>query len=166
MDIHQILDYLSQYGIIVMFIIVFLEYLNVPGIPPGIIMPAAGIIISRGSQSFISTLILSIIAGLLGSIILYSIGYFGGRPILDKFCNKFPKSKRYIDKIASWTDKYGILSCFLARLIPVARTLISLTAGTFKCNPFNFILFSIPGIALWNFVFIYAGYAFGDIFLR
>ena len=48
MDANSILNYLSQYGVMFIFIIVFLEYLNLPGLPAGIIMPLSGLWISRG----------------------------------------------------------------------------------------------------------------------
>ena len=44
-DINNILQYIGQYGYIFLAIIVFLEYLNLPGFPAGIIMPAAGILV-------------------------------------------------------------------------------------------------------------------------
>lgn len=166
MDIYQILHYLSEYGLIFLFLIVFLEYLNLPGLPAGIIMPATGILISRTDQKFIVALIISVIAGVLGSLVLYLIGYYGGNPLLEKFYNKYPKIQPYLDKLIIWNDKYGDKSNFFGRLIPVARTIISLTSGTFRCNVLKFIFYSTPGITIWNFIFIFSGYAFGDIFLK
>ena len=62
MDVNSILDYLAQYGVIFIFVIVFLEYLNLPGLPAGIIMPLAGLWISRGNMNFPFVLFLSVIA--------------------------------------------------------------------------------------------------------
>ena len=52
MNANSILNYLSQYGVLFIFIIVFLEYLNLPGLPAGIIMPLAGLWVSRGEMNF------------------------------------------------------------------------------------------------------------------
>ena len=46
-----ILDYLSEYGLFFLFVIVFLEYLNLPGLPAGIIMPAVGILVAANDMS-------------------------------------------------------------------------------------------------------------------
>ena len=89
LDIYTVLDYFSTYGLYFLFIIVFLEYMNLPGLPAGIIMPAAGILIASSDMNFMTALIVSIMAGLLGSYVLYFIGYFLGKPILDKFYQKF-----------------------------------------------------------------------------
>ncbi|MTP85329.1 DedA family protein, partial [Turicibacter sanguinis] len=71
MDIYTVLDYFSTYGLYFLFIIVFLEYMNLPGLPAGIIMPAAGILIASSDMNFMTALIVSIMAGLLGSYVLY-----------------------------------------------------------------------------------------------
>ena len=57
MDANSLLDYLSQYGIVFIFIIIFLEYLNLPGLPAGIIMPVAGLWVSRGNMNFLIVVI-------------------------------------------------------------------------------------------------------------
>ena len=129
-------------------------------------MTAAGILVKSDGLNFIYTLIISVIAGLLGSFILYILGHYCGKPILSKLQNKFPKSKKAIDKIYKYIDKYGNIAILVARVIPVARTLISLVAGTFNIGFIEFTLYSIIGITIWNFIFIYAGYAFGYLFLK
>ena len=164
MDIQMVLNYFTEYGLIFLFVIVFLEYMNLPGLPAGIIMPAAGILIAGQDMNFITALIVSVLAGLLGSYVLYFIGYFLGKPVLDKFYQKYKKLRPSINKAISYTEKHGNKGVFIARLIPVARTLISLTVGTVRMNFVSFTLYSIIGITIWNSVFIYAGYAFGYLF--
>ena len=83
-NINDILSYMDKYGYLFLAGIVFLEYLNLPGLPAGIIMPAAGILIKSRGLNFPFTLITSVIAGLLGSWCLYAIGYYCGNPIIDK----------------------------------------------------------------------------------
>lgn len=164
MDIQTVLNYFTQYGLIFLFVIVLLEYMNLPGLPAGIIMPAAGILIAGRDMNFITALIVSVLAGLLGSYVLYFIGYFLGKPVLDKFYQKYQKLRPSINKAISYTEKHGSKGVFIARLIPVARTLISLTVGTMRMNFLSFTIYSILGITIWNSVFIYAGYAFGYLF--
>lgn len=163
-SVQVIMDYFSTYGIVFLFIIVFLEYLNLPGLPAGIIMPAAGILISNSQLSFVYALTVSVIAGMLGSFVLYGIGYYLGKPCINKIYNKYSKTQKAIDKTFRYIDKYGNKGIFISRLLPVARTLISIVAGVFNVNIFKFSIYSFFGIIIWNFVFIYAGYAFGYLF--
>ena len=117
-----------------MFIIVFLEYMNLPGLPAGIIMPAAGILIASHGMNFGMALIVSVIAGLLGSYVLYFLGFFLVIPYLKNFIKNIKNYDLLLIKpsvILKNTENKGV---FLARLIPVARTLISLTVGTVRMN--------------------------------
>jgi len=165
MDMDTVLNYLNQYGSYFLFLIVFLEYLNLPGLPSGIIMPAAGILIYRGHVNFWSAISVSVLAGLSGSLVLYLLGYYFGKPLIDKVYFKYEKTQRSIDKLFNYLKHYGSQGVFLIRLMPVARTLVSLVAGTYRLNVASFLVFSSGGIFVWNAVFIYLGYAFGNFFI-
>lgn len=165
-NMQVVLDYFSEYGLIFLFVIVFLEYLNLPGLPAGIIMPAAGLLVAANDVSFLTALVLSVLAGLLGSYALYLVGYFLGHPVLEWFYHRFEQMRPAIERAVRYTEAYGDKGVFVARLIPVARTLVSLTVGTVRMNLLTFTIYSTFGILIWNFVFIYAGYAFGYLFLK
>ena len=162
MDANSILSYLSQYGVLFIFIIVFLEYLNLPGLPAGIIMPLAGLWVSRGEMNFPFVLILSVIAGVIGSWVLYFLGFYGGNFLLDKYTNKFPKQKNYIHNKLEYLRSKGHIGVFVSRLIPVAR----IPAGVLKMNFFKYTIYSALGIFIWNGVFISAGYILGEGILK
>lgn len=166
MDANSILNYLSQYGVLFIFIIVFLEYLNLPGLPAGIIMPLAGLWISRGEMNFSFVLILSVIAGVSGSWVLYFLGFYGGNFLLDKYTKKFPKQKKYIDEKLEYLRSKGHIGVFLSRLIPVARTIIAIPAGVLKMNFLKYTVYSAFGILIWNSVFILTGYILGESILK
>lgn len=162
MDVNSILDYLAQYGVIFIFVIVFLEYLNLPGLPAGIIMPLAGLWVSRGNMNFPFVLFLSVIAGVIGSWCLYFLGFYGGNFLLKKYTNKFPKQKDYIDEKLKYLKDKGHMGVFISRLIPVARTIIAIPAGVLKMDFLKYTIYSACGIFIWNGVFISAGYILGE----
>ena len=160
-NINTFVDFLIEYGSIVLFIIVFLEYLNLPGLPSGIIMPAAGLLVAKSDISFIYMLVMSVIAGLLGSWVLYFLGSFFGEPTMNWLVKKFPKTQGTIDKTNHYINKYGNKGVFITRLLPVVRTIISFAAGFVKMNFISFSIYSTLGITIWNFVYILAGYLIG-----
>lgn len=166
MDANSLLDYLSQYGIVFIFIIIFLEYLNLPGLPAGIIMPVAGLWVSRGNMNFLIVVILSVVAGLIGSWCLYFLGFYGGNFLLEKYTTKFPKQKQYIENKLEYLRSKGGKGVFISRLIPVARTIIAIPAGVLKMNFLKFTVYSAMGIFIWNIVFISAGYILGEGILK
>lgn len=164
-NMQVVLDYFSKYGMWFLFFIVYLEYLNLPGLPAGIIMPAAGILVRTAGYNFGAALLVSVIAGLLGSYSLYFIGFKIGAPAVDQLCTRYPKLTQSIDKANYYTDRYGDKGIVVSRLIPIARTLISLVAGVFKTNFIKFTIYSVIGITAWNAAFIFSGYFFLDVIL-
>ena len=163
--VESVWHYFMLYGYYFLFLIVFLEYLNLPGLPAGIIMPAAGILIASQRGSFAAAHLVSVVAGLLGSTVLYLLGRFLDRLVLMRCYRRWPKLQPAVDKTMGYMERYGDKGVFVARLLPVFRTLISLAAGVLRVGFGRFVFFSVWGIAIWNFLFIFAGYWLGDALL-
>lgn len=162
MDIQTITQYFIDYGAIAIFVIVLLEYMNLPGFPAGVIMPLAGIWAARGNISFVMTMVITIAAGLTGSIILYLLGRAGGSFFLSKYYKRFPKQKALVEEKMDYLRQKGCLGIFVSKLIPMVRTLISIPAGVLQMDFLKYCISSTLGIAVWNLVFVGAGYLFGD----
>lgn len=166
MDAQVISNYFLQYGAIILFVIVFLEYLNLPGFPAGVIMPLAGLWASKGEIGLLTTILISVLAGLCGSWLLYFIGYFTGDYILTKYVTWFPKQKTTIDNMIHRIHQKGCAGIFFSKLVPVIRTLVSVPAGVVKLNFIGYTLYSTLGILVWNSVLITAGFFFGETILN
>lgn len=162
MSIEMISGYFENYGAIAVFVIVLLEYLNLPGFPAGVIMPLAGIWAANGKLSFLLTMIASVSAGLLGSWILYFFGRFGGKVFLNAYVKKFPKQQQAIDRNFEMIRQKGCVGIFISKLIPVVRTLISIPAGVLRIDFLKYTISSALGICVWNFFFVGAGYLMGE----
>lgn len=162
MSIQALTHYFTQYGAIFVFVIVLLEYMNLPGFPAGVIMPLAGIWSSKGSISFPLVMALSVAAGLLGSWILYFLGRLGGDTFFRFYIKKFPKQKGLIEKNLEALRRRGAVGVFIGKLIPMMRTLISIPAGMISMEFGRYTLSSVLGVLVWNTVFIGAGYFMGD----
>lgn len=158
MDINIILNYFSRYGLIFLFVIVFIEYLNFPGVPATIVLPTIGAFVAQTKNNLILVILISIVAAICGSIVFYIVGYYIGTPILECLNKNIPKTKKYIEKILSYSDRYGNKAILICRLIPVIRTLISLISGVLKSEFIGFVLYSAVGIGIWNTAFISLGY--------
>jgi membrane protein DedA with SNARE-associated domain len=166
LDAEIFTQYLTQYGLIAVFIIVFLEYLNLPGFPAGIIMPMAGILAAQGNISLWLTLLLALLAGLCGSWMLYMLGRIGGTAFILWFEKKFPKKIPALNRGIERIRQKGYMGVLVAKLLPTIRTLISIPAGVLKMNFAGYTVYSAIGIFMWNFVLVGAGYFFSDIVLQ
>lgn len=162
MDLSTLTLYFTRYGAIAIFIIVFLEYLNLPGFPAGIIMPLSGIMAAKGNIHFFWVMVITVAAGLLGSLMLYGLGRKGGEVFLKAYTNRFPKQKKALEKNLEWVRKKGCLGVFLGKLLPMIRTIVSIPAGVVKMDLRKYVISSACGIFIWNFVFVGAGYVLGD----
>ncbi len=156
--------YFSQYGLIAIFVIVLLEYLNLPGFPAGVIMPLAGVFAANGRINFMIALLVSVAAGLVGSWILYFFGLKGGEFFLKAYLKKFPKHRPAIEKNMELIRSKGSVGVFTAKLIPMVRTLISIPAGVTKMDFVKYTASSTLGIFVWNLLFVGAGYLLGEAF--
>lgn len=162
MDLATLTLYFTKYGAIAIFIIVFLEYLNLPGFPAGIIMPLSGIMAARGNIHFFWVMVITVAAGLLGSLLLYGVGRKGGEVFLNAYTRRFPKQKEALEKNLEWVRKKGGMGVFLGKLLPMVRTLVSIPAGVVRMELGKYVLCSVCGIFIWNLVFVGAGYLLGD----
>lgn len=154
----NIIESLGYFGV---FFSVFLEYACLP-LPSEILLPFIGVLSSYGTFNLISTIAISVFAGLLGSTICYYIGYFGGSPVLDWLSNKSSGAKKSLNKLNSFLTKYDKYAVLIARMFPLTRTYVSLGVGALKMNYRTFISYSFAGIVIWNSVLISLGYFLGE----
>ena len=154
-------QFILNYGLISIFVIVALEYANLP-LPSEIVLPLAGILASEYDMNIILIILVSIIGGIAGSLTNYYLGYFLGNPFIYKLKKKYPKTKRAIKESYRWMEKYEKISVMLSRLVPLARTFISIVAGVTRMRVWEFVLYSSIGISVWNTILILIGFIIGD----
>ena len=155
------INLIENYGYFGMFLGMILEAVIII-IPSEAILATGGIL--AGKEIF--TLWGAFVTGLIGSVfcamIIYFIGYFGGRPFINKYGKYFFMKEEDIKKSDSWFNRYGLLASLIGRNIPIIRTLISLPVGIMRLSFFKFVLYTIIGSIPWTFAFVYVGYALGS----
>lgn len=139
----------------------FLESACLP-VPSELVLPLGGFMISEGRLTLLGANISVLIGSLLGSVLTYWIGYYGGRTFVLKYGKYFFISKDNFYKAEKTFNKYGVGAVFLGRLLPVIRTFISLPAGITRINFVKFVTYSLLGMIPWNFLLIFLGYKFGE----
>lgn len=155
------INLISNYGYFGMFLGMVLEAVIII-IPSEAILATGGILASQK----IFTLLGAFLTGLLGSvfcaIIIYYMGYFGGKAFVKKYGKYFFMKEEDIEKSDSWYQKYGLLAALIGRNFPIIRTLISLPIGIMRLSFTKFLLYTIIGSIPWTFTFVYFGYALGN----
>ena len=165
MTVARFLELFQQYGLALLFVVFFMEYMNLPGFPAGVIMPAAGVLVSQSQLSLLTAVILSVVAGVLGSALIYTICFVGGSPLAHRFAMHHEKVQRMADKSMQYIERHGGRGIALCRLIPVLRTIVSIPAGLLRVPPQLFIPWSALGILIWNTALISCGYLFSSFWI-
>lgn len=158
MEINTFLELFNSYGLIIIFIINFLEQLNFPGLPAGIILPAIGMIIYTTDIGFLYTVVLTVIAGTLGGTVMYFISRFAGSWIIDLFGKKSQKFSMLVEKSIKIAEYKNYLGLILIRLVPALRTITPIPSGMLKLPVLKYVVYSGIGIFIFNFACIAFGY--------
>src|SRR5574344_2047945 len=137
------------------------ESCNIP-LPSEAILPFAGYMVSKGYFNIHIAAFAGAIGCIIGSLPSYYLGYFGGRPFIEKYGKWFLISKKDLEYADKWSAKYGDWAFFLCRMLPVVRTFISLPAGILKANLPKFVLFTFLGSLVWSYFLVYIGIKFGE----
>ena len=103
---------------------------------------------------------------LVGGLIGWAIGYYGGRPLLEERGRWLHLTRERLDRAEKWFQRWGNLGVFLGRITPVVRSFVSIPAGVFEMRFWPYLLWTIPGAAAWAFAFAAIGYAFGSNYER
>ncbi len=131
-------------------------------VPSEIIMPFAGFLTISGKLSFLPIVISGAAGNLLGSIFAYYIGVFGGRPFIEKYGKYFLVGKGELEKSQRFFNRYGSISVFFARLLPIVRTFISLPAGISRMPFIKFCSYTFIGSIIWSAFLAYIGIFLGE----
>ena len=138
-----------------------LESANVP-IPSEFIMPFAGALVAMGRFNFWIVVVVGALGNLVGSLVSYAIGYYGGRPLAERYGRYVFVSHHDLDRGEHWFRKHGNVVAFFSRMIPVVRTFISLPAGISEVPLLKFSLYTFLGSFIWSALLAYAGLQLGS----
>jgi membrane protein DedA with SNARE-associated domain len=99
---------------------------------------------------------------ILGSIAGWGIGYYGGRPFVERRGRWLHVTPHTLNRAEAWFDRFGDWAVAIGRVTPVVRSFIAIPAGLFRMPLGRYTLLTIPGSVVWAFAFAGAGYAFGS----
>ncbi len=152
------IESLGYWGILVLMA---LESANIP-FPSEVIMPFAGFLASQGKMDLTTIILLGSLGNLLGSLLNYFVGYrYGGgaATILSKI---HLVHEDEIETAKTLFHRFGIITIFLSRIMPVVRTFISFPAGMFKVSVAKFVILTFVGSLIWSSFLAYLGFVLGQ----
>lgn len=154
-------DVVSTLGPIGVGLLVALENLF-PPMPSEVILPFAGFVASQGKAGLVTMVTAATAGSVGGAIVLYELGRAVGRDRVEQFLLRLPLvEERDVHQAAAWFHRHGQLAVFTGRFLPFVRSAVSLPAGADRVPRGRFLLLTALGSALWNAVWIAAGYVVG-----
>jgi membrane protein DedA with SNARE-associated domain len=167
--IHQFLDPLLEavkntvagWGYLGIVVMMAIESANVP-LPSEAIMPAAGVLVQQGRLNLHLAAFAGALGCLAGSVPSYFLGLYGGRPFLRRHGHWLLLRERDMEFAEAWVGRYGDITFFLCRMLPLVRTFISFPAGVLKAHFAIFCVFTFIGSLIWCYFLTYVGIKFGE----
>lgn len=107
-------------------------------------------------------IIISIIAAVLGDFVNFEIGkrfghYLETSPKWQRFIKK-----EYLERAQEFFKKYGRLSIFFGRFMPIIRTMVPFVAGTAQMHYPHFAVYNLIGGIVWVLFMSLLGFFFGQ----
>ena len=143
-------------GYVGIALLMALESANIP-IPSEIIMPFAGFLVWEEKLNWWLVIFAGAFGNLVGSLVSYYLGKWGGRPFLERYGRYFFITRHDLDLGDRLFAKYGPITIFASRVLPIVRTFISFPAGMARMNIWKFSLYTFTGSLIWSIVLTYAG---------
>lgn len=133
-----------------------------PPLPSEIILPLAGFTAAKGTLGLVEVLIWTTIGSIVGALALYGIGAWLGRRRMYAIVERMPLIKKEdVERTEAWFERHGSKAVFFGRMIPIFRSLISIPAGIERMPLLRFTLLTAAGSAIWNTIFVLAGFYLG-----
>ncbi len=135
-------------------------------LPSEVIMPFSGFLASTGRFDLNLVALAGAFGNVLGSLIAYSVGFYGHEKLVRRFIRKFGKwiliSEKELDETHDLLNKYKDLVVLGSRVIPGVRTVISLPCGFAKLPLLRFIILTFFGSLVWSYLLAWIGFVLGQ----
>jgi membrane protein DedA with SNARE-associated domain len=156
--------FLSTVGYPGVFALMAIEGFGIP-IPSELTMPFSGFLSSAaGGSKFSPVPVIAVGAAgeVFGGLLAYMLGYFGGRPVLERYGRLVLLSPDELERGETWFRRYGDWIVLAVRLLPAIRSFIALPAGVVRMPLARFLVYSAIGSTVWCAVLVIIGHALGQ----
>jgi membrane protein DedA with SNARE-associated domain len=131
-------------------------------LPSEIIMPFSGYLVFRGELAFWGVAFAGAAGCVIGSLAAYWVGVRGGRPLVERYGRYLLVSPQDLELADRWFARYGDITVFVARLLPVVRTFIAFPAGVARMALGKFVAYTFIGSLIWCAALAWVGERLGE----
>ncbi|HSL32770.1 MAG TPA: DedA family protein [Candidatus Limnocylindrales bacterium] len=148
---------------------VAIESIVIP-IPSELVLPFAGFLVGEGRSiepltglpwSLPLVTLAGTIGATIGALIAYAIGFYGGRPVFERWGRYIGVTPADVDRTEAFFAKHGQAASFWGRMLPVVRSLVSFGAGVGRMPLLPFVVFTALGSLPWTLLLAFVGMQLG-----
>jgi membrane protein DedA with SNARE-associated domain len=140
---------ITAFGPLGVFMLMVPESACIP-IPSEVTLLFSGFAVSQHWMSFALAVLAATAGNLAGSLLAYAVG-------ARNWHTRLPGADPLLRRADELLERHGLRAIFIARLLPLARTFVSLPAGARHTPLVPFTLLTTAGCALWAAGFVLAG---------
>jgi membrane protein DedA with SNARE-associated domain len=144
---------ITSYGAFGVFLLMVPESACIP-VPSEVTLLFSGFAVSQHWMSFILAVLAATAGNVVGSLIAYGIG-------ATRLLSRVPGLGTAAASSERMLESRGLRAVFLARLLPLARSFVSLPAGARRVPLVPFIALTTLGCAIWAVAFVVLGVVSG-----
>lgn len=152
---------ISSMGYTGVALLMAIESAAVP-LPSEVIMPFSGFLVTSGRFSLLGLALAGAIGSVIGSLVTYALGYYGGRRLILRYGRYVLISPEDLAMTERFFARFGSLSSLIGRVLPVVRTFISIPAGIGKVPLKPFVFYTFVGSFVWSYFLAWLGMIMGD----
>lgn len=156
-----IVGVVSAMGYLGVVLLMAIESACIP-LPSEVIMPFAGYLVSIGQFSLVGAATAGALGCNLGSTIAYYVADWGGRAAVERWGRYVLFGPEDLARTDAFFARYGSITVFIGRLLPVVRTFIAFPAGLARMPMLKFQLYTFIGSWPWCYGLAYIGYKLGQ----
>jgi membrane protein DedA with SNARE-associated domain len=132
----------------------------------GVLAGASGVSLfgghfGSGAGAYLAIVIAATAGYLLGCVVGWLIGRWGGRELLERHGRWFHVTPERLDRADAWFRRWGRPGVLIGTLTPVVRSFVAIPAGLFEMPLAQFVGLALIGSAVWSFAFVGIGYGLG-----
>jgi membrane protein DedA with SNARE-associated domain len=140
---------IERFGALGVFLLMVPESACIP-VPSEVTLLFAGVAVGQGWMSFPLAVLAATTGNVVGSLLAYALG-------ASRLLTRVPGARVVLERWEGLFERHGTRAVFVARLLPLARTFVSLPAGARRVPLVTFVALTTIGCALWAAAFVLAG---------
>ena len=148
---------IASYGVLGVFALMVPESACIP-IPSEVTLLFSGFSVREGWMSFLAAVLAATTGNVVGSLLAYGLG-------ASRMLERVPGAGGLLHRSEGVLERHGTRGVLIARLLPLARTFVSLPAGARRVPLPAFVALTAAGSAVWAAGLIAVGVLAGTVWV-